>query len=233
MNPATPKAWTLHAKLTALAERGTDGERESAKVKLAKLCQRYDFTTPPEATGDIFSGFAFPRCNIGETHPLIELPDADGDIASAIKWAFESQLGLAGSFRYAGAKLEIRIASPASAMPGLRSLAESIGKSFARLWQEFAKTPGIEQNVKRQFIAGLTDGMLNDERRGQALPPPITAKKPKAGRRKRAIGHPIGIAIHPYSVAVEMGRRVRVAAPIGTIVEELQNTVAALQEVAA
>jgi len=233
MNPATPKAWALHAKLFALAERGTDGERESAQLKLAKLCTRYDFTAPPTTGGDIFSGFAFPRCNLGEAHPLIELPDADGDIASAIKWAFESQLGLAGSFRYAGAKLEIRIASPASAMPGLRSLAESIGKSFARLWQEFAKTPGVESNVKRQFIAGLTDGMLNDERRGQALPPPITDKKRKAKPTKRALTHPIGISVHPYSVAVEMGRRVRVAAPIGTIVEELQNTVAALQEVAA
>ena len=233
MNPATPKTWTLHAKLSALAERGTDGERESAKTKLAKLCQRYDFTAAPEPAGDIFAGFTFPPCNLGEVHPLIEIPDNDGDIASAIKWAFESRLGLSGSFRYAAAALEIRIASPASAMPALRSLAQSIGKSFAKLWAEFAKTPGIEANVKRQFIAGLADGMLDDERKGQPLPPPITKRKPVRKAKGKAITHPIGIAIHPYAVAVELGRKVRVAAPLGSIVEELQNTVAALQEVAA
>jgi len=57
LKPANSKARALLNKLQALAEQGIDGEKISARDKIARLIARFDFTLPdPAETPDLVSG---------------------------------------------------------------------------------------------------------------------------------------------------------------------------------
>ena len=72
------------------------------------------------------------------------------------------------------------------------------------------------------FVRGLYDGMMNEARgAGQRLPSrPVAQKTSKA--KKRAATNASNLHIHPYTVAVSLGKHIRFSAPLEQITAELE-----------
>ena len=215
----TPKARALLLKLQALAERGIGGEKSTAKRKLAQLKAAYDFALPDtENKDDIFSGrFQTKR---GASVPVATI--AEVEIGNFVKWAIEAATGIECAFR--GHQL-VAQANPRSARR-LRSVATKIADSFRELWAKFAAVPGVDPADRAAFFAGLYDGMMGEVRApGQPLPG-RRGVKPLRKPGKRTVGRVAGLHIHPYTVAVGLGKQIRFSVPLETIVGELETLVA-------
>lgn len=215
MKPATTKARALLAKLEALAERGIDGEAEAALRKLDKLRKRYDFDAPivrPES--DLFAG-VFHRGPCAAPVAIIPEPD----IASAAKWAIEQVTGIACRFR--GPEL-LAEADPATARR-LGAIAGTVATSFRALWSQFVAVPGVNGAERGLFVRGLFDGMMDDARQaGQPLP----ARVPVKAKRGKGNATLATVAVHPYAVALSLGRSVRFGVPLPELGRELERVVA-------
>lgn len=225
----TQAALLLRAKLAALVSRGIDGEAENAKRKLARLDARYDFTAPCEQQkGDIFAGLQF-NIRSQTARELATFAQTDSDIASFVQWAISTAAGVNGSLRQtADWKLSVWMEADASAIPRLTVIAETIRRSFADLWKSFAGTPGVRPEARKSFLLGLYDGMMIESRAtGQCLPP-VVAAKVKVSKRKRQLAAAPGISIHPYEIALGLGRDIRLSVPLGQIVETLEGRIEAL-----
>lgn len=215
---APPKARELLAKLTALAERGVNGEKANAKRKLAALKRRFDFATVNTGGADIFDG-VFLRSSVAA--PIIRFDSTDFDIANAVKWALESETKIPCVFR--GGEL-LAEAEPQTANR-LHDIAGTLTASFAALWRQFAAAPIVNQADRANFVAGLYDGMMDEARTGQQLPKRAEPGKLKRAKR-RSVALPAGVSLHPYSVAVKLGRQIRFSAPLESLAGELQATIA-------
>ena len=218
MKPATNKARVMLAKLEALAERGIDGERESAARKAARLRARFDFTAAEEDDKrDLFKGH-FKKSRRGAAI-LIHKFEPDCHLANAVKWAVETAAGI--PCRWQGGEL-LAESAPGTA-PRLKHIAVTISESFRQLWGQYSRLPGVNPADRGLFIMGLYDGMMNDGRPvGQKLPGRArVAKVPKA--KKRAVAAPVGLHLHPYTVALEYGRQVRFTTPWEKIAGEIEN----------
>ena len=212
--PAPPKARELKAKLEALAERGVNGEAKVAKAKLRRLLKRYDFTVENNGGTDIFNGVFVPAR--GEAAPVICFAVEDFDIANAVKWAIENATKIRCLFRNGQLMAE---AAPTTAAR-LHGIAATIAGSFAQLWAQFKATPGVSPADRANFILGLYEGMMDETRRGEALPSRAHQEKIKRAR-KRDLARPAGLALHPYTVAARLGRQVRFSTAIEEIAGEL------------
>ncbi len=212
MKPATPKARVLLAKLEALAERGINGEKAAAEKKLERLRARYDFTAPVADYNDLFKG-NFQRSIYAK--PILTVPDCD--IANSIKWAIEAQTGIACV--YQGGELAAQ--AELNTAKTLAGIAGTISESFAALWKRFFEGGALPAD-RRCFFMGLYDGMMNETRTG-LLParavPPVKVAKAKRGALMAAPA----LAVHPYSVAVNLGRQIRFCVPLDEITNELDN----------
>ena len=92
MKTPTLKARALLVKLQALADRGIDGEKSTAKRKLAQLKAKYDFAlADAENKDDIFSGRY--QTKRGATVRIATI--AEVEIGNFVKWAIESATGVA------------------------------------------------------------------------------------------------------------------------------------------
>jgi hypothetical protein len=214
--PATPKARALFKKLQALAEQGIDGEKTSAQRKLSRLKARFDFTAPdPTDAPDLFSG-AFKRST---TARLVYTFGAhEFDVANSVKWAIESATNIQCVYRNGSLMAE----ATASTVKRLTEIAVHIAESFRALIDKYSGIDGVSANDRVVFVMGLYDGMMNETRNvGQRLPTrgKVTKKrKPKPG----AVGHPSGLHIHPYTVALSLGKQIRFSAPLEQITAELE-----------
>lgn len=219
--PATKTAYKLRAKLRELSERGIEGERASAQAKLARLESRYDFTQTEQADGpDLFSGVFYRSANAKQ---LCAFAGNEIAIGSFTKWAIENRAQIPCVWR--GPDLFVEAES--ESLPQLRHIAEIIRANFAKLWAEFSAAPGIDGAERSNFFLGLYDGMMSDQwERGKPLPATHRAPVKRSGK-KRAIAA-IGLAIHPYNLALELGRKIRLTVPLGNIVAELQSEIARL-----
>lgn len=229
-NHPTQAARLLRAKLAALAERGIAGEASAAQAKLARLEARYDFAAAPceQKAGDIFEGLA---CDMRSRSAslLIDLPVADSDIASFVQWAISKAANVNGTLRDApGWRVAVWIEANPRAMEKLGTIARTIAGSFADLWARFSATPGVQPAARKVFFMGLYDGIFDDQRQpGQPLPP-IVAPTVKGARAKRKLAVAPGVAIHPYTLAVDLGRSIRLSVPTEQIVESLAGRMEAL-----
>jgi len=165
MKRPTSKARALLAKLEALAERGIDGERESAKRSLRRLKARFDFTMPdPTDTPDLFAR-VFRRGRLGVQIHSFKVDDFD--IANCVKWAIESAARIPCSYRNGHLLAE---ATPATANK-LTDIALHITGSFRALVDKFKAVQGVNARDRHVFVMGLYDGMMNQKREiGQRLP---------------------------------------------------------------
>ncbi len=216
----TLKARALLVKLQALADRGIDGEKATAKRKLAQLKAAYDFGLPnAENKDDIFSGRYQAKRGASVTVATI----ADIEIGNFVKWAIASATGVECMFR--GHQLVAEV-NPTSARR-LKGVAKTIADGFRELWARFAAVPGVDPADRAAFFAGLYDGMMGEVRgQGQPLPGRRGVKPvPKPGKRTVALVPAPGLHVHPYTIAVGLGKQIRFSVPLDTIVGELETLV--------
>ena len=218
MKTSTLKARALLVKLQALADRGIDGEKATAKRKLAQLKAAYDFALPDaENKDDIFSGRYQAKRGASVTVATI----ADIEIGNFVKWAIASATGVECLFRGHQLVAEVN----ATSARRLKGVATTIANGFQELWARFAAVPGVDPAERAAFFAGLYDGMMGEVRaQGQPLPG-RRGVKPLRKPGKHAVGRVAGLHVHPYTVAVGLGKQIRFSVPLETIVGELETLV--------
>lgn len=228
MKPANAKARALLGKLERLADPANGGmpdEIATARRKLQRLRSRFDFSKPDpadHATLDIFAGLHRTRSTRVTAHVHAFEP-ADFDIANSVKWAIEQTTGIACSFRDG----VLSAAVSAGNAQRLAKVARHITQSFKSLLGQFSNVRGVTAADRRLFVRGLYDGMMNDLRGvGERLPGHATSRTSRTKPRKKTAEHPHappGLAVHPYTVALGLGRQIRFAAPLATIAAELDR----------
>ena len=216
LKPANSKARALLKKLQALAERGIDGEKMSAQAKIARLKARFDFSGRGAAeTADLFSG-SFKRSTTARQ--IYAFAPGEFDVANSVKWAIESATGIPCVFRDRDLMAE---AAPATVRK-LADIALHIAHSFRALLEAFSAVDGVGVNDRAAFVMGLYDGMMNETRStGQRLPSRAAAKQTR--KAKQSAAPPAsGLHIHPYTVALSLGKQIRFSAPLDQITAELE-----------
>jgi hypothetical protein len=216
LKPANSKARALLKKLLALAERGIDGEKASAQMKIRRLKARFDFSGPePAETPDLFSG----RFKSSATaRPIYAFGPNEFAVANAVKWAIESATRIQCVYRD---RVLLAEASSATARR-LEEIALHIASSFRALLDKFSAVEGVSADDRGVFVMGLYDGMMNETRNsGQPLPSrPGQAKRQRG--RKRAASLAASLHIHPYTLAVGLGKQIRFSVPVEEIAAELE-----------
>ena len=219
LKAANSKARALLGKLQALADRGIDGEKASAKRKIARLKARFDFASPdPDETPDLFQG----RFKAAvEARWVYTFGVKEFDVANSVKWAIESATGIPCIHRNRDLLAK---AAPGTAKR-LTGIADHIACSFRTLIDKFSAIEGVSVRDRSVFIMGLYDGMMNELRDvGQRLPSrPGSTKKPRG--KKPAEVRTAGIHIHPYTVAVSLGKQIRFSASLEQITAELEGAI--------
>lgn len=218
MKPATGRARKLLAKLTALAERGINGEKANAIKKLVRLRLRFDFSQPDNSEAKLFDG-VFIRGFASV--PVHQFTEEQMPWAGNVKWAIETATRIPCSFRGAELMAEAR---PETAEK-LGAIAKTIGDGFGSLWEQYSRAPGVCPSDRSIFFYGLYDGMMNETRpAGVALPSrPTITRVPKA--KRRALAAPAGITAHPYTIGARLGGRIRGAVPLAGIARELDSLI--------
>jgi len=216
LKPANSKARALLKKLQALAERGIDGEKTSAQRRIARLKARFDFTGPdPAETPDLFLG-SFKRSTTARR--IYFFGRNEFDVANAVKWAIESATKIACVYRDGELLAE---ATPSTANR-LAEIAVHIAHSFRTLLDHFSAVDGVSANDRGVFVMGLYDGMMNEVRNvGQRLPSRPGPTKMRKGK-KRAAPPATGLHIHPYTLALSLGKQIRFSTPLEQIAAELE-----------
>ncbi len=225
LKPANAKARALLGKLMALAERGIDGERQAAQRKLKRLKARFDFSAPdPAETPDLFSGRFKPAT---KARPIFSFGPDEFEIANSVKWAIESATRISCVYR----DRELRAEASAPTAKRLEEIARHIAACFRALLDQFNSAESVSTADRGSFVRGLYDGMMNEARDpGQPLPGrPGAVRKQK--RRKGATPRAADAApraaalhVHPYTLAVGLGRQIRFSAPVERIAAELEAT---------
>src|SRR5271165_3928756 len=102
-------------------------------------------------------------------------------------------------------------------------LAEHISQSFRALVARFSAVNGVSPADRGVFIMGLYDRMMNEVRDvGQ----PLTSRsglKRRGRAKKSAVSAVTDLHIHPYTLAVGLGRQIRFSVPLQEIAEELDG----------
>ena len=219
MKTPTLKARALLVKLQALADRGIDGEKSTAKRKLAQLKAKYDFAlADAENKDDIFSGRY--QTKRGATVRIATI--AEVEIGNFVKWAIESATGVPCLFR--GHDLVAEVNSTSARR--LKGIATTIADGFRELWAKFAAVPGVDPADRAAFFAGLYDGMMGEVRaQGQPLPG-RRGVKPLRKPGKHAVAPAPGLHVHPYTIAVGLGKQIRFSVPLAAVVGQLETLVA-------
>lgn len=221
--PPSPDLVGLRDKLQRLSEQGmTEHERNAARIRLERLEGRIDFTIPIVLTGDIFAKAVAPLR--GEFKRLTLDLTANDPVACFVKWAIDAGFGV--ETRWAGVGTEpgrLHASLQARSVPNVSRAAFHIAESFGALWRAFRAFPGANDGDCRTFCLGLLDGMTGQQRQqGEKLPPKRAEAVVKKGRRKTLALVP-ALSIHPYEVALPLGYRVRMSAPIAELEADLQD----------
>jgi hypothetical protein len=216
LRPANSKARALFKKLQALAERGIDGEKMSAQNKIAWLKARIDFTVAdPAETPDLFSG-SFKRSTTARR--IYSFGRNEFDVANSVKWAIESATKIPCVYRDSDLLAEV---TPGTARK-LTEIADHIAQSFRALIDKFSAVDGVSVNDRGVFVMGLYDGMMEEVRNaGQRLPGRSRVTKMRKAKKK-AVTHSAGLNIHPYTVALSLGKQIRFSASLEQITAELE-----------
>jgi hypothetical protein len=211
--PATPGARRLLPKLEFLAARpGTPDEGEAAKKKLARLLAKYDFKAPDASREELFSGGFEPDPT---ARPVLSC--RDWALMSAVQWAIEQSTGLRCLIR--GDQL-LACTTPKTAAK-LEAIGRTISEGFAALWGKFSAFPAVSPADRPLFLRGMYDGMMNEQKpEGERLPARVAVKMPRA--KRNAVALPSGIGLHPYTVALDLGRQIRFNAPLPEVINQLE-----------
>ena len=217
LRPPNSAARALLRKLQALAERGIDGEKTSAQKKISRLKARFDFSAPdPTETPDLFHG-SFKRSTTARR--IYSFGRNEYDVANSVKWAIESATGI--SCVYRDSEL-LAVATP-STIKRLTKIATYIAQSFRTLLDKFGAIDGVRVSDRGVFVRGLYDGMMNEVRNvGQRLPSQNHPTKTRKGK-KLALPAATHLGVHPYTLALSLGKQIRFSAPLEEITAELEG----------
>jgi hypothetical protein len=207
----------LLSKLEALADRGINGEKQNAAAKLERLKSRYDFTAPARNERDLFKGVFITTT---QAEPVAPLDSGALDVASFVKWAIEARCKVPCLFK-AGqlfAQTDRRCAKQ------LAAIATAVSDSFLKLWTQYKASPGANVADRGNFMLGLYEGMMEEARHGEAIPRRVEYWKPAKAKRK-AVAHAAGLSLHPYSVAVDLGRQIRFCVPLEKVSHQLETII--------
>jgi len=206
----------LLKKLETLAERGIDGERISAQKKIARLKARLDFTAPGCAeTPDLFLG-SFKRSS--KAMWIYSFGRDEFDVANSVKWAIESTTKIPCVYRDTDLLAEATVATANK----LTGIATHITHSFRALVQKFSAIEGVSVGDRGVFVMGLYDGMMNEARMiGQRLPNRAGLTRIRKEKRP-AVTLATNLHVHPYTVALNLGKQIRFSVPLEQIAAELQ-----------
>ncbi len=218
LKAASTKALAMLRKLEALAEQGVDGEKLAAQRKIDRLKARFDFDAPGRAeTLDLFHG-TFKRSS--KARWIYSFTPSEFDVANQVKWAIETSTSIHCLYR----GCELLAEASASTASRLEGIAEHISQSFRTLVAKFGALDGVSAADRGLFVMGLYDGMMNDLREiGQPLPSRPGVKR--KGRAKKLAGSPAtGLHVHPYTLAVGLGKQIRFSVPLHEVAAELNGT---------
>jgi hypothetical protein len=223
MRPANTKARDLLGKLERLADPangGTPGEIAAARRKLQRLKERLDFSArAPGETLDIFAGLRFTRSVRRAAH-VHTFQSADFDVASSVKWAIENATGIPCLFR----GVDLLAETTTSMANKLAKVALHITQSFQTLLDQLSRLDGVTPSDRTLFVRGLYDGMMNDGRGiGERLPTRARGRVKQAKPKKAAVAPPPRLDIHPYTIALSLGKQIRFATPLEEITAELER----------
>lgn len=212
--PAISAHHAKREKLKAMAERGTKHEARIASVKLAKLEAEVDFGGAPEReTPDLFSGLPVFTPRSGSQNRILSVEEAESEIGSYVKWAFQDRLNLSSTWRKTpSGRTELMVPIPKSDIPVLKELAEHIRKSFSTALKEFTHDGTANLGKRAPFLSGLYDGMLGIGRdAGIRVPSAIgSGRKPK--KRNKTPVVPV-LEIHPYELGLAVGAKIAMKIP--------------------
>ena len=183
---------------------------------------RFDFDAPGRAeTADLFQG-RFSRASKAKW--IYSFPPGEFELGNAVKWAIESATGI--RCLYCDRDL-LAEAAPGTANR-LTRIAEQISQNFRALIAKYSTVNGASVSDRQAFIMGLYDGMMNELRDiGQPLPSRPGSRR-KSGRvKKPAVSPATGLHLHPYSLALGLGRQIRFSVPLQEITAELDGLVRA------
>src|SRR5260221_12111238 len=204
-------------KLEALAEQGVDGEKLAAQRKIDRLKARFHFDAAGRAeTLDLFHG-TFKRSS--KARWIYSFLPSEIDVAKQVKWAIETSTSIHCLYR----GCELLAEASASTASRLEGIAEHISQSFRALVAKFGALKGVSVADRGVFVMGLYDGMMNDLRdEGQPLPSRPGVKR--RGRAKQLAGTPAtGLHVHPYTLAVALGKQIRFSVPLQEVAAELDG----------
>jgi hypothetical protein len=214
MKPPTPKARALLLKLAALAERGIDGEKTQAIARLKKLKAAYDFAMPDEGEkNDLFAGGFRPgsvaRC-------LCRFDAGEMGLAAFVKWGIEHGARVMCSFRGEDLCAEVSTADA----DRLAGVALHLAEGFRTLTRQFCERCPRDGGL---FARGLYDGLTGEAKPpGEMLPSRQVAKIERGRSKKRlALKGPDALNIHPYAVALPLGKQLRFSVSLTKIAGEL------------
>jgi hypothetical protein len=92
------------------------------------------------------------------------------------------------------------------------------------LLDKLSKLNGVTTSDRKLFVRGLYDGMMNDGRGiGEPLPSRVAAQVKRTKAKKGSVASPPGLASHPYTVALSLGKQIRFATPLEEITAELER----------
>lgn len=152
-----------------------------------------------------------------EAAPIATIPD--WQLASAVKWAIESATGICCAF----VGSELRAEATNGTVKKLAGIADTISGGFNALWTQFATFPTVTPADRGLFLRGLYDGMMNEQKPpGERLPARISQPTRKRATRK-AVGFAAGVMVHPYNVAVELGKSIRFNVPLPEVINQLNT----------
>ena len=219
--PATTKAHILRAKLAELVARGVDGEKDSAARKLARLEAAFDFTAPNPDGADFFVDTpGASTIRRGQHARALDEVFTDSEIAVFVKFAILAAYKVDGTIRdNRNGTFTVSVEAEIQSIKTLNFIAKTLHDAFRALLAAFLKLPGASERDSRMFIRAVYDGALNDEKKpGEKLPERSPTKAAK-GRKRSLVS--VGLALHPYQIGVEMGRKVRLCVPVESIAGEL------------
>lgn len=232
--PPTQAHANLRAKLHALAhcEGAHRGEREGAGRRLVALEAKYDFTLTPESD-DVFSGIVGTVAS-GTAQKLMTFDSADSDIAALAQWALSHRYKVSMTIRTPDPRANaLWVEADAASLPALRKIADHIRAQFSALWRTMAGNPTVTAGDRRPFLLGLYDGMMDDPRAPGSMLPARSFPDVQRKGKKKALALAPGLAVHPYTLALDLGRRIRLRASVAETTKQLTNTIAGVIEDAA
>lgn len=224
---ATSNQWALRRRIAALCDSSNPGEAASARRQLARLEAKFSFIVEPLGT-DIFN-MADARVVAGDAKLLFAFEFGETDVAMMAKQAIEERYRINAAIRVRDWKSSVWVDAADDSMPALLTIASTIRGQFMRLWNLLNAKADVTPGDRGAFMRGLWDGMMADERKaGEMLPQRRATAPAKVGKRKgkKAVALRPALGVHPYELALPLGRNIRFAASVEENEAMLQNAIA-------